>query len=137
MPLALVRLPRITANLAPPQHITANPRPPLAPPRITANPRPPLTPPQRVVESLTVEAVNLVVVVVVENATSHSICHTGKKNAGCPICPDFLRRLVAWMHAMRLSLMKGAHADLPSTAWQEIGVKPSFGLSGIMAVDVP
>jgi hypothetical protein len=24
---------------------------------------------------------------------------------------------------MRLSLMKGAHADLPSTAWQEIGVK--------------
>jgi hypothetical protein len=32
---------------------------------------------------------------------------------------------------MRLSLMKGAHADLSSTAWQEIGVKPSFGLSGI------
>ena len=28
---------------------------------------------------------------------------------------------------MRLSLMKGAHADLSSTAWQEIGVKPSFG----------
>jgi hypothetical protein len=25
---------------------------------------------------------------------------------------------------MRLSLMKGAHADLSSTAWQEIGVKP-------------
>jgi hypothetical protein len=24
---------------------------------------------------------------------------------------------------MRLSLMKGAHADLSSTAWQEIGVK--------------
>jgi hypothetical protein len=38
---------------------------------------------------------------------------------------------------MRLSLMKGAHADLSSAAWQEIGVKPSFGLSGIMAVDVP
>jgi hypothetical protein len=68
MPLALVLLPRITANLAPPQHITANLRPPLAPPRITANPRPPLTPPQRVVESLTVEAVNLVVVV--ENTAS-------------------------------------------------------------------
>jgi hypothetical protein len=32
---------------------------------------------------------------------------------------------------MRLSLMKGAHADLSSTAWQEIGVKPGFGLSGI------
>jgi hypothetical protein len=27
-------------------------------------------------------------------------------------------------------LMKGAHADLSSTAWQEIGVKPGFGLSG-------
>jgi hypothetical protein len=38
---------------------------------------------------------------------------------------------------MRLSLMKGAHADLPGTAWQEIGVKPSFGLSGIMTLDVP
>jgi hypothetical protein len=38
---------------------------------------------------------------------------------------------------MRISLMKGAHADLSSTAWQEIGVKPSFGLSGIMALDVP
>jgi hypothetical protein len=24
--------------------------------------------------------------------------------------------------------MKGAHADLSSTAWQEIGVKPDFGL---------
>jgi hypothetical protein len=32
---------------------------------------------------------------------------------------------------MRLSLMKGAHADLSSAAWQEIGVKPAFGLSGI------
>jgi hypothetical protein len=38
---------------------------------------------------------------------------------------------------MRLSLMKGAHADLSSTAWQEIGVKPSFGLSGITALDLP
>jgi hypothetical protein len=27
--------------------------------------------------------------------------------------------------------MKGAHADLSSAAWQEIGVKPGFGLSGI------
>ena len=51
--------------------------------------------------------------------------------AGCPICPDFLRRLVALIHFMRLSLMKGAHADLSSTARQEIGVKPGFGLSGI------
>jgi hypothetical protein len=41
------------------------------------------------------------------------------------------------IHFMRLSLMKGAHADLSSTAWQEIGVKPYFGLSGIMALDVP
>jgi hypothetical protein len=48
-----------------------------------------------------------------------------------PHCPDFLWRLVALMHSMRLSLMKGAHADLSSTAWQEIGVKPRFGLSGI------
>jgi hypothetical protein len=58
-------------------------------------------------------------------------------NGGCPICPDFLRRLLALIHSMRLSLMKGAHADLSSTAWQEIGVKPSVGLSGIMALDVP
>src|SRR5271156_5908731 len=43
-----------------------------------------------------------------------------------PDCPDFLWRLVALIHSMRLSLMKGAHADLSSTAWQEIGVKPSF-----------
>ena len=49
--------------------------------------------------------------------------------------PDFLRRLVALIHPMRLSLMKGAHADLSSTAWQEIGVKPSFGLSGIVTSD--
>ena len=48
-----------------------------------------------------------------------------------PHCPDFLWRLVALIHSMRLSLMKGAHADLSSTAWQEIGVKPGFGLSGI------
>jgi hypothetical protein len=54
-----------------------------------------------------------------------------------PHCPDFLRRLVALIHSMRLSIMKGAHADLSSAAWQEIGVKPSFGLSGIRALDVP
>jgi hypothetical protein len=86
MPLALVLLWRITANLTPPQRITANPRLPLTPPqritanprppltppqRITANPRPHLTPPQRVVGSLTVEAVNLMVVV--ENATRASL----------------------------------------------------------------
>ncbi len=29
-------------------------------------------------------------------------------------CPDFLRRLVALIHSMRLSLMKGAHTDLSS-----------------------
>ena len=28
------------------------------------------------------------------------------------------------IHSMRLSLMKGAHADISCTAWQEIGVKP-------------
>jgi hypothetical protein len=48
-----------------------------------------------------------------------------------PHCPDFLWRLAALIDSMRLSLMKGAHPDLSSTAWQEIGVKPSFGLSGI------
>ena len=55
---------------------------------------------------------------------------------GAPF-PDFLRRLAALRHFMRLSLVKGADADLSSAAWQEIGVKPSFGLSGIMALDVP
>jgi hypothetical protein len=48
-----------------------------------------------------------------------------------PHGPDFLWRLVALIHSMRLSLMKSAHADLLSTAWQEIGVKPFLGLSGI------
>ena len=48
-----------------------------------------------------------------------------------PHCPDFLWRLVSLIPSMRLSLVKGAHADLSSTAWQEIGVKPGFGLSGI------
>jgi hypothetical protein len=48
-----------------------------------------------------------------------------------PHCPDFLSRLVALIHSMRLFLMKGAHADLSSTARQEVGVKPGFGLSGI------
>ena len=52
-----------------------------------------------------------------------------------PHCPDFLWRLVALIHSMRLSLTKGAHADLSRTAWQEIGVKPGFGLSGITALD--
>src|SRR5580658_10621400 len=60
----------------------------------------------------------------------------GATNAGCPTCPDFLRRPVA-LHPMRLSLMKGPHADLSSTAWQEIGVKPYFGLSGITALNAP
>ena len=44
---------------------------------------------------------------------------------------------MALIHPMRLSLMKGAHADPSSTASQEIGVKPSFGLSGVTALDVP
>jgi hypothetical protein len=67
------------------------------------------------------------------NLTPH-LCGVGSLtgNEGwVPHCPDFLRRLMALIHSMRLSLMKGAHADLSSTAWQEIGVKPGFGLSGI------
>jgi hypothetical protein len=64
-----------------------------------------------------------------------SFCPTGNKY-WVPPCPDFLWRLVVLIHSMRLSLMKGAHADLSSAAWQEIGVKPSFGLSGITALDV-
>jgi hypothetical protein len=52
---------------------------------------------------------------------------TGRINQDwVPHCPDFLRRLVALINSMRLSLMKGAHADLSSTAWQEIGVMPRF-----------
>jgi hypothetical protein len=45
-----------------------------------------------------------------------------------PHCPDFLWRLVALIHSMRLSLMKGARADLSCAAWQEIGSSPVFGL---------
>jgi hypothetical protein len=52
-------------------------------------------------------------------------------NGWVPHFPDFLQRLVALIHSMRLSLMKGAHADRSSAAWQEIGVKPYFGLSGL------
>jgi hypothetical protein len=58
------------------------------------------------------------------------VCFTGNEG-WVPHGPDFLWRLAALIHPMRLSLMKGAHADLSSTAWQEIGVKPGFGLSGI------
>jgi hypothetical protein len=55
---------------------------------------------------------------------------TGNK-CWVPHGPDFLWRLVALIHSMRLSLMKGAHADPSTTAWQEIGVESGFGLSGI------
>src|SRR5580698_628146 len=58
------------------------------------------------------------------------------KALGAPL-PDFLWRLMALIHSMRLSLMKGAHADLSSTAWQEIGVKPYFGLSGLGCLPNP
>jgi hypothetical protein len=58
------------------------------------------------------------------------------KKGWVPHCPDFLRRVVALIHSMRLSLMKGAHADLSGTAWQEIGVKPCFGLSGQTKVSI-
>ena len=60
--------------------------------------------------------------------TSHSSSPIPATNLGCPTCPDFLRRLVTLIHSMRLSLMKGAHADLSSAARQEIGVKPCSGL---------
>jgi hypothetical protein len=63
--------------------------------------------------------------------------YPGNKSYGCPIAPDFLWRFVALIHSMRLSLMKGAHADLSSTAWQEIGVKPYFGLSGLGCPPTP
>jgi hypothetical protein len=43
---------------------------------------------------------------------------------------------VALIHSMRLSSPKGAHADVASATWQEIEVKPFFGLSGIMALDM-
>jgi hypothetical protein len=42
---------------------------------------------------------------------------------------------VGLMHSRRLSLMKGAHADVSGAAWQEIRVKPYYGLSGITALD--
>jgi hypothetical protein len=69
---------------------------------------------------------------ILQNVGSLSFC----ASAGCPICPDFLRRLVALIHFMRLSLMKGAHVDISGIAWQEIGVKPAFGLSGITLLPV-
>ena len=42
------------------------------------------------------------------------------------IAPFFVIRSEAEGPAVRLSLMKSAHADLSSAAWQEIGVKPCF-----------
>jgi hypothetical protein len=41
------------------------------------------------------------------------------------------------MNIMRLSSMKAAHDVAASRPVQEIRVKPFFGLSGIMALDVP
>jgi hypothetical protein len=66
-------------------------------------------------------------------ATTLSVClaasgtETITNKAGCPIAPISCGGLVALVDFMRLSLMKGAHANLSSTAWQEIGVKPGFG----------
>jgi hypothetical protein len=57
----------------------------------------------------------------------HSFCDIGNEG-WVPHSPDFLRRLVALIHSICLSLIKGAHADLSSTAWQEIGSSPVFGL---------
>jgi hypothetical protein len=37
--------------------------------------------------------------------------------------PDFLWKLVALAHFMRLSLRKGAHAAASGAAWQEIRVR--------------
>jgi hypothetical protein len=53
---------------------------------------------------------------------------TPAANAGCPICSDSCGGLWALIHSLRLSLMKGAHADLASAAWQEIRVEPCFWL---------
>jgi hypothetical protein len=50
--------------------------------------------------------------------------HLTPNQCWVPHGPDFLRRLAALIHCMRLSLMKGALADLSSTAWQEIGSSP-------------
>jgi hypothetical protein len=62
---------------------------------------------------------------------------TGNKD-WVPHCPDFLWRLVALIHSLRLSLMKGAHVDLSSTAWHETGVKPRFWLEwDATALDAP
>jgi hypothetical protein len=68
--------------------------------------------------------------------TASNFLFTGNKG-WLPHGPDFLRRFVPLIHSMRLSLMKGAHADLSCTAWQEIGVKPHFGLSGIPQHSTP
>jgi len=45
--------------------------------------------------------------------------------------PDFLSRLMALMHLMRLSLRKGAHAALSSDAWQEIRVGMTKGRAAL------
>jgi hypothetical protein len=44
---------------------------------------------------------------------------------------------LALMKFMRLSSMKAAHAAVASSRVQEIRVKPSLGLSGITALNVP
>jgi hypothetical protein len=67
---------------------------------------------------------------VIPNEAEGSAVFPFSNEGWVPHCPDFLWILVALIHSMRLFLMKGAHPDLSSTAWQEIGVKPFFGLSG-------
>jgi hypothetical protein len=65
-----------------------------------------------------------------ERSTSGASWESNDPSNECwvPHCPDFLWRLVALIHSMRLSLMKGAHADFSCAAWQEIGSSPVFGL---------
>jgi hypothetical protein len=54
-----------------------------------------------------------------------SMCENPKVNRRSLHCatPDFLWKLVALAHFMRLSLRKGAHAVISSAAWQEIRVR--------------
>jgi hypothetical protein len=67
-----------------------------------------------------------------ERSTSGASWENGTNNQRwVPHCPDFLWRLVALIHSMRLSLMKGAHADFSCAAWQGIGSSPVFACPGV------
>jgi hypothetical protein len=59
-----------------------------------------------------------------------------QRTLGAPL-PRFPAEAFALIPSMRLSLKKGAHADLSGTAWQEIAVKPCLGLSGTRSTQRP